>query len=399
MISSLQTTRSAGRRQPIKEVQAKPAGTGFSAIFAYLAQELKKKNGWATFVGRPAPASQRAHVSRPVPAGKTRATKIQANTKITTVVILGPTAVGKTELSLKLARHFNGEIVSMDSRQIYKDMDIGTAKVTYAEKTIIPHHLIDSADPKEEFNLAHYLGAARSAIAGIRKNKKLPFLVGGSALHIDALINNYNLTNIPPRPRLRKRLQKEIEQDGPETLYRRLKKMDPMAAENIHPNNTPRLIRAIEVCMTTGKKFSKLKQTGTATDSCTNTNASSANTHTSTSNTPDTPAPDVIYIGLTRPREQLYQRINQRVETMINTGFIEEVQKLLASGIPPSARSMTGYGYRHICQYLQGKSSLAETIAIIQRDTRHYAKRQMTWWRRNPTIAWFDLSKTMPKAS
>ena len=295
-------------------------------------------------------------------------TKELKNRGTNLLVILGPTGVGKTALSLQLAQQFAGEIVSLDSRQVYQSCDIGTAKPSAAERSLVPHHLLDLADPKAEFNLAHYLAAARAAIIDIGQRGKLPLLVGGSVLHIDALLNSYNLAELPPQTDLRQQLYDRIATEGPEALHQQLQELDPAAAAKIHPHNRPRLIRALEVCLTTQAKFSKLQKQQA-----------------------DQATP--IYLGLIRPRAELYQRINQRVDAMMAAGFVAEVKNLLATGVPPTARSMTGHGYRHIYQYLQGQSSLATTIATIKRDTRHYAKRQLTWWRRNPAIAWFDLSK------
>jgi len=285
------------------------------------------------------------------------------------LVILGPTATGKSDLALAVAERLHGEIISGDSMQVYRGMDIGTAKVPEQERRGIPHHLLDIWDPAVPFSVADFRELALAAIAAISARGRLPLLAGGTGLYIDSLLYPYNFAPAgAAQPELRRRLQEEYNELGGESLHARLKAVDPEAAERIHPHDARRLIRALEVQAGSGRAISDFQKEAT-------------------------PAPDLrpLIAGLRLERGQLYQRIDRRVEQMIAAGLIAEVQKLLEQGISRDAVSMQGIGYRQVAAYLAGERSREEAIELIKRDTRRFAKRQMTWFKRNDAIRWFDI--------
>ncbi len=277
------------------------------------------------------------------------------------IILAGPTAVGKTELSLKLAQRINGEIISADSMQVYKRMDIGTAKPSREEQGRVPHHLIDLVEPDQDFSVADYKKYFESAVASIYAKGKLPLMTGGTGLYIRACIQAYNLEPGEPLPDLRQELKEQAERFGPDYIHQKLAKVDPQAAAKIHHNDLRRVIRALEVYQSTGLPISELQQKRSARFKY-----------------------NVIYLFLNREREELYRRIELRVEQMINAGLIEEVRSLLESGFSPNLKSMQSLGYKQLCRYLQGTVSLEEAVASIKQETRHYAKRQLTWFRREP---------------
>ncbi len=282
------------------------------------------------------------------------------------VIIAGPTAVGKTALSVKLAEEFNAEIINADSRQIYRKLDIGTAKPTREERSRVPHHLIDLIDPEETFNAARFAELAKQKIAEIDKKGKRIFVVGGTGLYIKALVHG-----LFPSPsgdnEIKKRLLKEAESEGLSVLYEKLKEIDPAAVKRIHPNDKQRIIRALEVYHLTGKPISRIHDE-----------------HRFKSRQYQS-----LKIALYRPREELYKRINTRVHQMITRGLVEEVQRLLEEGYNPELNSMTSIGYQHIARYLSGEITLERAIELLQRDTRRYAKRQLTWFRGDRDYRWF----------
>ncbi len=276
------------------------------------------------------------------------------------IVIAGPTAVGKSDLATRLAEAMAGEIVSADSAQVYRGLDIGTAKPTAAERARVPHHLIDVRDPREPFTVAEYQGLARAAIADIQGRGRLPLLVGGTGLYIRAVLRPFDFAGAPPDPALRAQLATE----QPLVLYARLRALDPAAAERIDPRNVRRTIRALEVCLTTGRPFSAGWRQA-----------------------PDLP-PDVAFYALDRPRADLYQRIADRVHDQLRDGLLDEVAGLLAAGVPRAAQSMQALGYKEAAAHLAGEMSLAEMTDLLIRRTRQYAKRQLTWLRREPVRRW-----------
>ncbi|MCR4430610.1 MAG: tRNA (adenosine(37)-N6)-dimethylallyltransferase MiaA [Tepidanaerobacteraceae bacterium] len=287
------------------------------------------------------------------------------------IVIVGPTAVGKTEIAIEVAKKLNCEIISADSMQIYRYMDIGTAKPSRAEQREIKHHMIDIIDPDQGFSAADFQVMAKECIEDIFSRNKLPLMSGGTGLYINSVCYNYIFSEIDKDISLREQLKKQALEYGNDFLYKKLEKLDPQAAKKIHPNNLKRIIRALEVCIKTGHTFSSYEE------------------KTKKQKNPY----DLFMFGLTRPREELYHRINERVLHMINTGLVEEVKKLLAMGYSRNLNSMQGLGYRQIIDYLDGKSTLEEAIYLISRDTRHYAKRQYTWFLKDKNIIWMDISK------
>jgi tRNA dimethylallyltransferase len=288
------------------------------------------------------------------------------------IVICGPTGVGKTSLSLNLADTFNGEIIGADSMQLYRYMDIGTAKPTAEEMARIQHHMVSIADPDEPFDAHKYSLMARRIINECHGRKKLPLIVGGTGLYIKALL--YGIFESPPvDPDIRQKLKAEAQKHGGHYLYRRLQACDPVAAHQIHPSDNYRLIRALEVFESTGQSIVQHRRAHQLTD---------------------TPF-DALKIGLALPRQTLYHRINMRVDQMIAEGFLEEVKSLIAKGYEPTLKSMGALGYRHLAAYLQGCLKWEEALRTLKRDTRRYAKRQLTWFRTDPLINWFEPRQFM----
>ena len=280
------------------------------------------------------------------------------------IVILGPTASGKTDLGLRLAKKFNGEIVSADSRQVYKKMNIGTAKPAGVWKKNyivdgVPHHLTDIVDPGESFSLADYKGLAMSAIKDILSRKKLPIIVGGTGLYIRAIVDNLNIPKVAPSKKLRKELAKKTLAE----LTAMLLKIDPMTAKKIDLKNPRRVLRALEVFIMSGESFS-------------------------VQSTKSNPIFDVLEIGIDLPREELFARINARVDEQMASGLLEETKALLKQKYDWALPSMSGIGYKQMGFYLRGEATLDEAVAILKRDTRRYAKRQMTWFRSDKKIKW-----------
>ncbi|MFO7295180.1 MAG: tRNA (adenosine(37)-N6)-dimethylallyltransferase MiaA [Caldicoprobacter sp.] len=287
------------------------------------------------------------------------------------VVIVGPTAVGKTKLSIELAKVLNGEIVSADSMQIYRYMDIGTAKPTVEERQGIPHHMIDIIDPGQEFSVAEYQRLATQAIDDIYRRGKLPIVVGGTGLYIKSLLYPMNFTDASYDPEFRKELQRQAEIMGKEYLHRKLQAVDPKTAARLHPNDVRRVIRALEVYHLTGKPMSEYDQGLEKMEYKYN----------------------VAMIGLTMDRAKLYQRINQRVDEMMKKGLLDEVKGMLDRGYTRDMISMQGLGYKELMEYLEGRVSLEEAIDILKRETRRYAKRQLTWFRAQKDIVWVDVDQ------
>lgn len=286
------------------------------------------------------------------------------------IVIVGPTAAGKTALSVQLAAALDGEIVSADSRQVYRGMDIGTAKATPAERARVPHHLLDVVDPDQVLTLAEYQQMACAAIAEIHGRGRVPFLVGGTGQYVRAVVEGWRIPAVAPRPELRSELEAQAAAEGAEALHARLAALDPTAAARIDPRNVRRVIRALEVCLVTGRPISELQRK-------------------------NPPPYRIFQLGVTRPRPELYARIDARVEQMIADGLVAEVQGLAAKGYAWDLPAMTGLGYRQIGQYLRGEITLAEAVALIKRQTRRFVQQQYNWFSLDdPAIHWIDPGVT-----
>ncbi len=282
------------------------------------------------------------------------------------VVIVGPTAVGKTRLALRLAEELGAEIVSADSRQIYRGMDIGTDKPTSEERQRVPHHLVDIVDPDEEFTLAQYQSMAYAAIDDVLTRDRVPLLVGGTGLYVKAVVEGWTIPRVRPNEALRAELYREAESKGDETLHARLRQVDPVAAEKIDPRNVRRVVRALEVYLETGRPISELQRRRP-------------------------PHYRVLQIGLTMERAALYQRIDRRVDRMMERGLVQEVRKLVEQGYGYELPAMSGLGYRQVGCYLRGEISLAEAIRLIKRDTRRFVRQQYNWFRLDDKgIHWFQ---------
>lgn len=287
------------------------------------------------------------------------------------IVILGPTAVGKTGTSIRVALRLNGEIISTDSMQIYKYMNIGTAKPTKEEMKGIKHHMIDVVAPDRDFTVADFQRTARACIKQIQSKGKLPIAVGGTGLYINSLVYNMDFTETVSDPELREELKKLANERGNEHLFKMLERVDSETADRLHPNDVKRVIRALEVYHCSGKPISYYHRQSRKTIISYNP----------------------IMIGLRMNRKDLYRRINERVDKMIEEGLVEEVKVLLAKGYSREMNSMLGLGYKEIIAYLEGKCSLEEAVEILKRDTRRFAKRQFTWFRRDDRIFWIDIEK------
>lgn len=287
------------------------------------------------------------------------------------IILSGPTAVGKTALSIELAKRVNGAIISADSMQVYKYMDIGSAKIMPEEMEGIPHYLIDELMPDEEFNIAVFQQRAKAALEKIYTNGQIPIIAGGTGFYIQALLYDINFDAQDSNEEYRNELEAFAQSNGNEALHARLKEVDPVSAEKIHANNVKRVIRALEFYHLTGKLISE---------------------HNETEQQKTSPY-NFAYFVLTDERENLYKRIDLRVDFMIKNGLLEEVTKLKNMGYHRNMISMQGLGYKEILDYLDGKCTLEEAIYIIKRETRHFAKRQLTWFRRERDVVWFDKSE------
>ncbi|MFU8773481.1 MAG: tRNA (adenosine(37)-N6)-dimethylallyltransferase MiaA [Anaerolineales bacterium] len=285
------------------------------------------------------------------------------------VVILGPTAVGKTEIAIQLAERLDGEIVSADSRLFYKGMDIGTAKPTREERARVPHHLVDVASPNETWSLGLFQRSASQVIAGIHARGRLPFLVGGTGQYLRAVIDGWVVPEVKPDYRLRKVLQEWADEIGGEGLHARLSYIDPDAAALVDYRNLRRTVRALEVIFKTGNRYSNQRQ--------------------------QRPPPyRVLQLGLNRPRDELYQRIDQRIDDMLEAGFVDEVRSLLEKGYSSKSAAFSAIGYREIAASINGDISLDEAVAQMRRVTRMFVRHQANWFKKNdPKIIWFQVCK------
>lgn len=286
------------------------------------------------------------------------------------LIIAGPTAVGKTELSLNLAKELNGEIISADSVQLYKGMDIGSATPSEEELSVVKHHLINEVDPKKDYNVAIFSKTARKLIKEIHAKGKLPIVVGGTGLYVNSLMYEMDFSEQIKDDNLRKKLRDEADENGVKFIHDKLNELDPKAAKKIHPNNVKRVIRALEVNILTGENMSDFKKDPIKTKDF-----------------------DPILICLRRNRRLLYVRINKRVDLMLEDGLIEEVKKLREDGLTMEHTSMKAIGYKEVMGYLDGKYDYDLMKTILKKNTRNFAKRQLTWFRRYEDAIWIDLNK------
>jgi tRNA dimethylallyltransferase len=281
---------------------------------------------------------------------------------------VGPTAVGKTALSLALGRRFDGEVVSADSRLFYRGLDIGTAKPTAEEQAVVPHHLIDVCRPDETLTLGEYQRRAYAAIDAIQQRGRLPLLVGGTGQYVKAVVEGWGIPKVPPQPALRRRL----ESLGGAELARWLQQLDPEAAARIDPRNVRRVVRALEVTLVSGRAISELQRK-------------------------KPPPYDIVTIGLTCEREQLYRRIDERVDQMMAAGLLQEVRALWAAGYSRRLPALSGLGYRQLWAYLEGETTLPEAVDRIKFETHRFVRQQYTWFRLDdPAIHWFDACANDP---
>jgi tRNA dimethylallyltransferase len=289
------------------------------------------------------------------------------------VAVIGPTAVGKSHLALRLAQDFGVEIINADSRQVYRYMDIGTAKPSQAEQSLVQHHLIDIINPDEAFSLAVYHKLASEAIGAIQQRRKLPLLVGGSGLYVWSVIEGWKIPQVAPNPELRHSLEMRAKEEGGYALYKELQERDFVAATKIMPNNLRRIIRALEICLATEKPVSQLWQK-------------------------ETPPFSVLIIGLTRRRDDLYRRIDLRVDEMIKQGLVDEVKDLMAKGYSLDLTSMSGIGYKQIGMFIQGNLDLPTAIQKIKYETHRFARHQYAWFHLGDArIHWLDERNNIQK--
>ncbi len=286
-------------------------------------------------------------------------------------ILLGPTAIGKTSISIDLAKKLNGEIISADSMQIYKYMDIGSAKVTEEEMSGVKHHLIDFLYPDEDFTVANYKNKAEKLISIINKKNKLPIVAGGTGLYINSLVYNLNFAKVAPNEQIRFKLENIANKKGNQYLHDKLKEIDELSAAKISPNDQKRVVRALEIYQLTGKTMSEYNKNFRSPVESYN----------------------LVMIGLNMDRSKLYERINNRVDLMIDQGLVKEVEHIISLGYNKDLVSMQGIGYKEIIMYLEGEFSLDESIELIKRKSRNYAKRQLTWFRRDKRINWIDLDE------
>lgn len=284
------------------------------------------------------------------------------------IILTGPTAVGKTELSIELAKKVNGSIISADSMQVYRHMDIGSAKITKEEMQEIPHYLIDTFEPDEEFHVVKFQEYAKRYMEEIYSQNRIPIIAGGTGFYIQALLYDIDFTEEQEDTSYRRELEQYAKEHGARALHERLQKVDEKAAEEIHENNIKRVIRALEFHHLSGKRISE---------------------HNEVERQKESPY-QFAYFVLNDEREHLYERINQRVDVMMEQGLLAEVQKLKEMGYHKKMVSMQGLGYKEILEYLEGECTLEEAVYRIKRDTRHFAKRQLTWFRRERDVLWVN---------
>lgn len=287
------------------------------------------------------------------------------------IILTGPTAAGKTKLSIELAKAVNGEIISADSMQVYKYMDIGSAKISKEDMAGIPHYLINILEPTDDFNIVQFQKYALNAMEEIYSKGKIPIMVGGTGFYIQSVLYHIDFANNDEDSSLRRELEQLANEKGTVFLHEMLREVDPESANAIHANNVKRVIRAIEYYRQTGKKISSHNEI--EREKCSAYNS--------------------CYFVLTDEREKLYQNIDKRVDIMLQNGLIDEVKRLLEMGCKPGSTAMQGLGYKEIISYLNGEITLDEAVYLIKRDTRHFAKRQLTWFRREKDVIWIEKNK------
>lgn len=292
-------------------------------------------------------------------------------TKKPLIILAGPTAVGKTALSIRLAKETGAEIISADSMQVYRGMDIGSAKITKEEMAGVPHYLVDVLEPEEDFNVVRFQNMAKDAVAKIWSKGKIPLVVGGTGFYIQALLYDIDFTENDGDESYRRELEKKAsDEQGALELYEMLRNTDPKSAQEIHPRNIKRIIRALEFYRQTGKKISE---------------------HNEIQRQKESPY-NYAYFVLNDERGRLYERIDRRVDLMMEQGLLEEVRALRERGVRKDSTAMQGLGYKELYAYLDGEYPLDEAVRIIKRDTRHFAKRQITWFKREKNVVWADRS-------
>lgn len=294
----------------------------------------------------------------------------------TVIIIAGPTAVGKTEITLQLAAQLGGEIISADSMQIYRRMNIGSAKPSQEEMAVAPHHLIDILEPEQSFSVADFQRLAKNAIREIHSRDRIPVVSGGTGLYINSLLYNMDFSGTTSDDSFRKELEEYLRTEGTEALYQRLVNQDPEGAAAIHPNNVKRVIRAIEINEMGGAKKGDFIRTPVRNSEF-----------------------SFLFVCLTRPRMELYDRINKRVDLMLSAGLLSEVEQLVESGCHGELQSMQGIGYKELLAFMDGHLGYEEAVNSIKQNTRHYAKRQMTWFNRYQEAHWLDLSQVKDTAN
>jgi len=294
---------------------------------------------------------------------------VTVSNKPNLLALVGPTAVGKTKLSLTIAQRYGCEIISGDSMQVYRGMDIGTAKATPEERALVPHHMIDIHDPSHPYSVAEFQERAKTLIAEIHDRGKLPFIVGGTGLYVESVCYEFQFSDAGQDESFRKEMDEFAETHGDAALHAKLEEVDPPSAARLHPNDRRRIIRALEVHRLTGKPLSAHLARQARTSPY-----------------------NLCLIGLTMDREKLYRRIEERIDLMMEQGLLEEVRGLLEGGCPADAISMQGLGYKEIAAHLRGELSYDEAVSLLKRDTRRFAKRQLSWFRHMRDIQWVDVT-------
>lgn len=289
------------------------------------------------------------------------------------LVLVGPTAVGKTALSLQIAKALDAEIISGDSMQVYRRMDIGTAKLMPEDREGVPHHLIDICEPEHPFSVSEFQSVCTEKIQEIHNRGRLPFIVGGTGLYVESVCYGFQFQNIGASEEFRVEMRAYARENGTQSLHDRLAHIDPITAAKLHYNDEGRVVRALEVHHLTGKPLSSLQDQSRGDDKASPYR--------------------LCIIGLTMDRADLYRRIEERVDHMFTAGLVEEVSSLLKEGVPRDAVSMRGLGYKEITAYLAGETDYASTVEILKRDTRHFAKRQLSWFRHMKALEWVDVGE------